>query len=53
MANVSSLSFQALRPGALYRVVVTTVRVGHTSRQTVSEGRTGKKRQQGTTRGWS
>lgn len=46
MANISSLSFQALRPGALYRVVVTTVRVGHISRQTVSEGRTGKKRQQ-------
>ncbi|XP_076743117.1 receptor-type tyrosine-protein phosphatase beta isoform X2 [Maylandia zebra] len=40
MANISSLSFQALRPGALYRVVVTTVRVGHISRQTVSEGRT-------------
>ncbi|XP_063333519.1 receptor-type tyrosine-protein phosphatase beta-like isoform X3 [Pelmatolapia mariae] len=40
MANISSLSFQALRPGALYRVVVTTVRGGHVSRQTVSEGRT-------------
>ncbi|CAI5668435.1 unnamed protein product [Oreochromis niloticus] len=40
MANISSLSFQALRPGALYRVVVTTVRAGHVSRQTVSEGRT-------------
>lgn len=50
MANISSLSFQALRPGALYRVVVTTVRVGHVSRQTVSEGRTGKKRFRNNTR---
>uniref|UniRef100_A0A672YI87 protein-tyrosine-phosphatase n=1 Tax=Sphaeramia orbicularis TaxID=375764 RepID=A0A672YI87_9TELE len=39
-ANTSSLSFHSLRPGALYRVVLTTVRAGHTSRQTVAEGRT-------------
>ncbi|XP_069028817.1 receptor-type tyrosine-protein phosphatase beta-like isoform X2 [Embiotoca jacksoni] len=39
-ADTSSVSFLALRPGALYRVVVTTVRAGHTSRQTVAEGRT-------------
>nr|XP_061780963.1 receptor-type tyrosine-protein phosphatase beta-like [Nerophis lumbriciformis] len=36
----SSLSFRGLRPGALYRVVVTTVRAGRTSRQSVAEGRT-------------
>uniref|UniRef100_A0A3Q0S5M4 Fibronectin type-III domain-containing protein n=1 Tax=Amphilophus citrinellus TaxID=61819 RepID=A0A3Q0S5M4_AMPCI len=40
MANTSSVNFQALRPGALYRVVVTTVRAGHVSRQMVAEGRT-------------
>ncbi|XP_028286509.1 receptor-type tyrosine-protein phosphatase beta [Parambassis ranga] len=40
MADTNSICFQALRPGALYRVVVTTVRAGHTSRQTVAEGRT-------------
>lgn len=34
------VSFQSLRPGALYRVVVTTFRAGLTSRQTVAEGRT-------------
>ncbi|XP_037539054.1 receptor-type tyrosine-protein phosphatase beta [Nematolebias whitei] len=39
-ANISSLSFQALRPGALYKVVVTTIRAGLTSRQAVAEGRT-------------
>ena len=40
-ADTTSISFHSLRPGALYRVVVTTVRAGHTSRQTVAEGRTG------------
>uniref|UniRef100_A0A3Q1GFQ5 protein-tyrosine-phosphatase n=1 Tax=Acanthochromis polyacanthus TaxID=80966 RepID=A0A3Q1GFQ5_9TELE len=39
-ADTSSVSFPSLRPGALYRVVVTTVRTGLTSRQTVAEGRT-------------
>ncbi|XP_044211802.1 receptor-type tyrosine-protein phosphatase beta-like isoform X1 [Thunnus albacares] len=39
-ANTTSLSFHALRPGALYRVVLTTVRAGRASRQTVAEGRT-------------
>lgn len=38
--DTTSISFQALRPGALYRVVLTTVRAGQTSRQTVAEGRT-------------
>ncbi|XP_071376362.1 receptor-type tyrosine-protein phosphatase beta-like [Centroberyx affinis] len=39
-ADTTGLSFPALRPGALYRVVVTTVRAGQTSRQSVAEGRT-------------
>ncbi|XP_035981236.1 LOW QUALITY PROTEIN: receptor-type tyrosine-protein phosphatase beta [Fundulus heteroclitus] len=39
-ANISSTSFQNLRPGAQYKVVVTTIRAGLTSRQTVAEGRT-------------
>ncbi|XP_062276737.1 receptor-type tyrosine-protein phosphatase beta-like [Scomber scombrus] len=39
-ANTTSLSFHSLRPGALYRVVLTTVRAGRSSRQTVAEGRT-------------
>ncbi|KAM8892397.1 receptor-type tyrosine-protein phosphatase beta isoform 2-T2 [Spinachia spinachia] len=39
-ANVSGISFQALRPGTVYRVVLTSVRAGHTSKQTVAEGRT-------------
>ncbi|XP_072242893.1 receptor-type tyrosine-protein phosphatase beta-like isoform X2 [Leuresthes tenuis] len=39
-ADTSSVSFQALRPGALYTVVVTTIRAGLTSRQAVAEGRT-------------
>uniref|UniRef100_UPI003AAE95FB receptor-type tyrosine-protein phosphatase beta-like n=1 Tax=Centroberyx gerrardi TaxID=166262 RepID=UPI003AAE95FB len=39
-ADTTGLSFLALRPGALYRVVVTTVRAGQTSRQSVAEGRT-------------
>ncbi|XP_041794073.1 receptor-type tyrosine-protein phosphatase beta-like isoform X2 [Chelmon rostratus] len=39
-ADATSISFHALRPGALYRVVLTTVRAGQTSRQTVEEGRT-------------
>uniref|UniRef100_A0A3B4Z1F1 protein-tyrosine-phosphatase n=1 Tax=Stegastes partitus TaxID=144197 RepID=A0A3B4Z1F1_9TELE len=39
-ADTGSVSFPGLRPGALYRVVVTTVRNGLTSRQTVAEGRT-------------
>ncbi|XP_047204868.1 receptor-type tyrosine-protein phosphatase beta-like isoform X1 [Girardinichthys multiradiatus] len=40
VANISSIIFQNLRPGAQYKVVVTTVRAGLTSRQTVAEGRT-------------
>ncbi|XP_029909443.1 receptor-type tyrosine-protein phosphatase beta isoform X2 [Myripristis murdjan] len=39
-ADTTSLSFLALRPGALYKVVVTTVRAGQASRQNVEEGRT-------------
>ncbi|CAB1414937.1 unnamed protein product [Pleuronectes platessa] len=39
-ANSTAVTFQALRAGALYRVVLTTVRAGHASRQTVAEGRT-------------
>ncbi|XP_019729535.1 receptor-type tyrosine-protein phosphatase beta isoform X4 [Hippocampus comes] len=39
-ADAFSLSFRGLRPGALYRVVVTSVRAGRPSRQTVAEGRT-------------
>ncbi|XP_076588386.1 receptor-type tyrosine-protein phosphatase beta isoform X2 [Chaetodon auriga] len=39
-ADATDISFHALRPGALYRVVLTTVRTGQTSRQTVAEGRT-------------
>uniref|UniRef100_A0A3B4T6M6 protein-tyrosine-phosphatase n=1 Tax=Seriola dumerili TaxID=41447 RepID=A0A3B4T6M6_SERDU len=39
-ANATSVGFHALRAGALYRVVLTTVRAGHTSRQVVAEGRT-------------
>ncbi|MEQ2160609.1 hypothetical protein GOODEAATRI_001062, partial [Goodea atripinnis] len=42
VANISSIIFQNLRPGAQYKVVVTTVRAGLTSRQTVAEGRTGE-----------
>ncbi|CAL8358901.1 unnamed protein product [Lota lota] len=38
--DTRSLSFPGLRPGALYRVVVTTVRAGQLSRQAVAEGRT-------------
>ncbi|XP_028841953.1 receptor-type tyrosine-protein phosphatase beta isoform X2 [Denticeps clupeoides] len=39
-ANTTFYYFQVLRPGALYRVVVTTVRNGYSSRQSVAEGRT-------------
>ncbi|XP_070763030.1 receptor-type tyrosine-protein phosphatase beta-like [Enoplosus armatus] len=39
-ADITSISFHALRPGALYQVVLTTIRAGQTSRQTVAEGRT-------------
>uniref|UniRef100_A0AAQ4S4Y9 protein-tyrosine-phosphatase n=2 Tax=Gasterosteus aculeatus aculeatus TaxID=481459 RepID=A0AAQ4S4Y9_GASAC len=39
-ANATGISFQALRPGTLYRVVLTSVKAGQTSRQTVAEGRT-------------
>ncbi|XP_076119767.1 receptor-type tyrosine-protein phosphatase beta [Alosa pseudoharengus] len=39
-ADTSSYHFQVLKPGALYRVVVTTVRNGQSSRQTIAEGRT-------------
>lgn len=35
--------FYPLKPGGLYSVVVTTVSGGISSRQTISEGRTGKK----------
>ncbi|KAM6937933.1 receptor-type tyrosine-protein phosphatase beta [Xenentodon cancila] len=38
--STSNISFQALRPGALYKVVVTTIRAGLSSRQAVAEGRT-------------
>lgn len=41
-ANTTGISFHALIPGALYRVVLTTIRAGQSSRQTVAEGRTGK-----------
>ena len=41
-ADATNLNFHALRPGALYKVVVTTVGAGQTSRQTVAEGRTGE-----------
>lgn len=40
-ANASGISFHGLIPGALYRVVLTTLRAGRSSRQTVAEGRTG------------
>lgn len=43
-ANATGISFYGLRPGALYKVVVTTIRAGHSSRQTVAEGRTGETR---------
>ncbi|KAM9569680.1 LOW QUALITY PROTEIN: receptor-type tyrosine-protein phosphatase beta-like [Salvelinus alpinus] len=39
-AHTMAYSFLALKPGALYRVVVTTIRAGHASRQSVAEGRT-------------
>ncbi|KAJ8002746.1 hypothetical protein DPEC_G00162150 [Dallia pectoralis] len=39
-AHTAAYSFLALKPGALYRVVVITVRVGQASRQSVAEGRT-------------
>lgn len=35
--------FSPLKPGGLYSVVVTTVSGGISSRQTIAEGRTGKK----------
>uniref|UniRef100_H2MXH1 protein-tyrosine-phosphatase n=1 Tax=Oryzias latipes TaxID=8090 RepID=H2MXH1_ORYLA len=38
--NTSHVVFQELKPGALYKVVVTTVRAGLTSKQAVGEGRT-------------
>ncbi|XP_041851938.1 receptor-type tyrosine-protein phosphatase beta-like isoform X2 [Melanotaenia boesemani] len=40
VADTSSICFQSLRPGALYKVVMTTIKAGLTSRQTVAEGRT-------------
>ena len=40
--DTNSLSFPGLRPGALYGVVVTTVRSAQLSRQAVAEGRTGE-----------
>ncbi|KAK5866709.1 hypothetical protein PBY51_011269 [Eleginops maclovinus] len=39
-ADATSITFHLLRPGALYRAVLTTVRAGLSSRQTVAEGRT-------------
>ncbi|XP_010791158.1 receptor-type tyrosine-protein phosphatase beta-like, partial [Notothenia coriiceps] len=39
-ADATSTSFHLLRPGALYRAVLTTVRAGLSSRQTVAEGHT-------------
>ncbi|XP_014003320.1 receptor-type tyrosine-protein phosphatase beta isoform X1 [Salmo salar] len=39
-AHTTAHSFLALKPGALYRVVVTTVRAGQASRQSVAEGST-------------
>uniref|UniRef100_A0A8C8M3B8 protein-tyrosine-phosphatase n=1 Tax=Oncorhynchus tshawytscha TaxID=74940 RepID=A0A8C8M3B8_ONCTS len=39
-AHTTAYSFLALKPGALYRVVVTTVRAGQASRQSVAEGST-------------
>uniref|UniRef100_A0A7N5ZY36 protein-tyrosine-phosphatase n=1 Tax=Anabas testudineus TaxID=64144 RepID=A0A7N5ZY36_ANATE len=39
-AVASSIGFSSLIPGALYRVVLTTLRAGHPSRQMVAEGRT-------------
>uniref|UniRef100_A0A8C8DH62 protein-tyrosine-phosphatase n=1 Tax=Oryzias sinensis TaxID=183150 RepID=A0A8C8DH62_9TELE len=36
--NTSHVVFQELKPGALYKVVVTTVRAGLTSKQAVGEG---------------
>ncbi|CAJ1055778.1 receptor-type tyrosine-protein phosphatase beta-like [Xyrichtys novacula] len=38
--ETTSIRFNNLRPGALYRVVLTTNRAGHASRQSVTEGRT-------------
>nr|XP_020509241.1 LOW QUALITY PROTEIN: receptor-type tyrosine-protein phosphatase beta [Labrus bergylta] len=38
--DTTSICFNGLRPGALYRVVLTTNRRGHASRQSVTEGRT-------------
>lgn len=46
-ANTTGVGFHALIPGALYRVVVTTITAAHSSRQTVAEGRTGKRRLRG------
>ncbi|KAM9351705.1 receptor-type tyrosine-protein phosphatase beta [Symphorus nematophorus] len=39
-AETRSVVFSGLRAGALYRVVLTTITAGLTSRQTVAEGRT-------------
>ncbi|KAK2842858.1 hypothetical protein Q5P01_013058 [Channa striata] len=39
-ADTTSISFNSLKPGALYGVVLTTVRAGHSSRQTVAKGHT-------------
>lgn len=41
-ADTTRISFGSLIPGALYRVVLTTVRAGLPSRQMVADGRTGK-----------
>lgn len=39
-ADATSTTFHLLRPGALYRAVLTTVRAGLSSRQMVAEGHT-------------
>nr|XP_033491257.1 receptor-type tyrosine-protein phosphatase beta-like isoform X2 [Epinephelus lanceolatus] len=39
-ADATSITFHTLRPGALYKVVLTTIRAGQISRQAVAEGRT-------------
>lgn len=41
-ANTTACQFHSLMPGALYRVVVTTVSGGLSSKQAVAEGRTGR-----------
>lgn len=42
-SETNEYHFYPLKPGGLYSVVVTTVSGGISSRQTIAEGRTGKK----------